>query len=67
MTEKAKKSKGMVIYLVIIYLVGSLVLLLGLTADIIGIGMREGFGPGQIIMVIVGVIILLYGKKANKS
>ncbi len=40
---------------------GILLALFGLLADVVGYGAQEGFGPGQIIILIVGLGVAAYG------
>ena len=40
--------------------VGVLLVLVGALSDVIGFG-AEGFGPGQIVLIVVGAAVLGYG------
>ena len=46
---------------------GVLIALFGLLADIVGYGISEGFGPGQILMVVVGVGLIGYGLMRDRQ
>lgn len=40
--------------------VGALLVLVGALSDVIGFG-AEGFGPGQVVLIVVGAAVLGYG------
>jgi len=51
-----KKTAG-----IVLLVVGMVILVLSLAADPIGIGGSPGFGPRQIVGVIVGAIVTVVG------
>ena len=53
---KDKKGK-------LLFIIGVLLIILALTADVIGIGIRPGFGWKQGLVLIVGLAIVVMSKK----
>ena len=53
---EAKRTAG-----IVLLMVGIVILILSLTADLIGIGSNPGVGPYQIIGIIVGAIGIVVG------
>lgn len=61
MAEAGKDKKGL-IYLV----VGVILILLGMFADALGLGVVSGIGYKQVVLLIVGVAFLYLGIKSCK-
>jgi len=59
MTEEKKRGKCCSI-------LGVVLIILGLLADVIGIGNMPGFGYKQIIIVVLGVVLIVCGAKTEK-
>lgn len=46
-----------------ITIVGIILIAIGLLADVIGLGKDPGFGPQQISVILLGVVVLVVGLK----
>ena len=55
---ESKNQKGK-----ILLIIGALLIIIALTADIIGIGVKPGFGWKQGLVLIAGLVIAFMGKK----
>jgi len=54
--DKDRKGK-------LLLIIGALLVILALTADVIGVGVKPGFGWKQGLLLVVGLGIALMGKK----
>ncbi len=54
-------TNAFIIKFVILILVGLIILVLSLVADLIGLGEGQGFGKSQIAGVIVGAVMFVFG------
>lgn len=62
MTEEKKGKCGKLLVIAAI-----VIIILGISADTLGLGRDPGFGPKQFFLVAAGIVLLLLGLKSCKK